>query len=314
MFLEKVKNKAVSLYLTGKNKVIESSPQLLLAGGIVAIGIGVYEACNATLKIDEVLDEHKARIAEIEEYARNDKGDKLIEESKAAVNYDEKAAARDKAMIYGRTAGMLFKLYYKSIILLAGGIGMIVASHNILSNRLAGAIAAYTALNDKFVKYRSLVSTEMGNDLDAELSRQSDDAPKNSPTKNKKVKDTYTNYGFYYYGERGDNGYDALNRLLLQQSWARQRLASMGRLTMNEVLEACSAETTDEGMVVGWKADSIEEAYNLKFLINGYNITDERWRDYADQFDHDKRIWVGLNVDGIICSPSVLRKCIPAVA
>ena len=314
MFLDKVKDKAISLYLIGKNKVIDASPQLLLAGGIIAIGVGVYEACNATLKIDEVLDEHKAMIAEIEEYSRNDTNDELVEKSKKAVGYDEKAAVKDKAMVYGRTIGRLFKLYYKSIILLAGGIGMIVASHNIMSNRLAGALAAYAALNDrynalneKYHKYSEVVSKELGEEVDKEIHKQI--KKDNEPDSTANVP-----YGFYYYGEARDNGYDALNRLLLHQSWARQRLASYGRMTMNEVLELCDAPLTEEGMVIGWRCDKPQDANKLKFLINGYNVDDERWRDYADQFDHEHRIWVGLNVDGVICRPSTLKRLIPAVA
>lgn len=290
MFLETVKNKALSLYLTGRNAVIDHSPQILLVGGIVAIGVGVYEACNSTLKIDEVLEEHKRQINEVESAFRNDEHDEALEASKEAFNYDEKAAARDKAMIYGRTVGRLFKLYYKSIILLVGGVGMIIASHNILNGRLTGAIAAYNAL-------RSQVENSENKPSGIEKEGEIQNLPEDSRDESK----LYSSYGFFYRGEHGDNAYDALNRLLLMQNWCRSKLATSGRLTANEVFDMVDADLTDEGMIVGWKIKHPDEANKLKFLINGHNIADERWRDYSDMFDHNKGIWVGLNVDGIVC-------------
>lgn len=62
-FLDTAKN----LYFKTKFKVVDHSPEILMAIGIIELGVTIYSACKATLKFKDIIEEHNKRIEEIKD-------------------------------------------------------------------------------------------------------------------------------------------------------------------------------------------------------------------------------------------------------
>lgn len=140
-----------------KMKVVKSSPELLLGLGLVAGFASVVTACKATLKADEIVDEHEEVLEKIHkaaeknsDYAENDQGRDLFNEAvKNAVRW--------------------MRLYAPSVALGGLAIVCILCSYGILKKRNAALTAAYTALEGVFKSYRERVVDRFGEKVDQEL-------------------------------------------------------------------------------------------------------------------------------------------------
>lgn len=141
-------------------KVREYSPELCLAGGVVTGIAAIIFACKATLKADEVLDQLKADKEKI----------KAAEEANKNTNavYTEADKNRDMAGAYARAAIRFGKIFAPAIALEALSFGFFTGMYGTLKSRNFGLIAACTALDDRFMRYRRRVVEKEGEDADRE--------------------------------------------------------------------------------------------------------------------------------------------------
>ena len=101
------------------------SPQILLGAGIIGVTAGTVLACKATLKAQSILDEKDAMLDLVRE----------TKEIATPEDYSPEDYQKDVAITYVKTGVNFVKLYAPSALLIAGGIGALVASHNIQIGR-----------------------------------------------------------------------------------------------------------------------------------------------------------------------------------
>ena len=89
-------------------KIKKHSPELLMLGGVIGVGVSTVLACKATLKVTEVLEGAKETIDVIHQTVEI----KDIEaEDGTIVTYTKEDATKDLAKVYISTGAELFKLY-----------------------------------------------------------------------------------------------------------------------------------------------------------------------------------------------------------
>lgn len=128
------------------------APTIISGASGVAVVYGTYEACKATLKLEETIQPEL---------------DELNFLKNGTCDYEDKK--KDIIKVYVRMGKKIVKLYLPAILLIGGGITGFATANIILHNRLVQLGAAYTALETAFLNYRSRVAERYGDDLDKEL-------------------------------------------------------------------------------------------------------------------------------------------------
>lgn len=279
------------------------SPEILTGLGIVS-GIGcVVSACRATLKVNDILDEHedvKSDIAQAYEMGLD--------------GYSERDAKRDNAIATVQTAGHIVKNYAPAIGLGAVSVTCVLGAHGILNKRNAALSAAYSLIQGKFQDYRGRVRQELGEAKDKQfyygLKAQEVTVEETNPETGRKkkvkkeilVKDPngYSKYAKCF--DEGSPRWEAdpeLNLLFLrcQQNYANDLLHSRGHVFLNEVYDALGIPRTSEGAVVGWVLSKDGSTDNfIDFGI--YSIENQMAADFVNGYESN--IWLDFNVDGLI--------------
>ena len=265
--MKKINNIGTSIKnVTGvmKFKVNKHKPEIYLAVGIASGIAATVSACRATLKVNDVLEEHKKNIQTIKETAANpDFKDKYSEEDKQ----------RDITVQYTKTALGVIKLYGPSIILGTLSIASVCASNNIMRQRNAALAAAYTAVDGAFKKYRDRVVDKYGAEVDQELrygtkaqeiiETEVDEKGKEKAVKKKVdiVSDPDAPSEFARYFTKGNPDFNDkdpdLNEMFFraQQNYLNDMLIINGHLTLNQAYKALNMKETKAGLVVGWIFD-----------------------------------------------------------
>ena len=130
-FTSNIKALARTAGAWGKNQ----APEILMVGGAVSFVATVVTASRATIKAQDILDEHKETLRSI----------KIAEATPE--EYDEEDRKRDIVVCYSKTSVAMAKEYA-----LAAGFGVLsltcfFASYGIMKKRYVALGAAYTALN-----------------------------------------------------------------------------------------------------------------------------------------------------------------------
>lgn len=132
----------------------KNKPEILLGLGITGlVGAGVT-ACIATTKIDNVTDNHHARMEKLHEKA-------------AAEN--RQPTGKETMNEYVKTMIGYGKLYGPSILLAIFSTGSLIASNHEHRERSAAAAVAYAALDKGYKTYRERVVERFGDEVDKEL-------------------------------------------------------------------------------------------------------------------------------------------------
>lgn len=279
-----------------------SSPQLMFVGGAAAGIGGVILACKSTLKLSDTLEGFE-ELKEKSNYAL---------ENKVADNegnlYDEKAHAKDQAIIRVKTILAVSKLYAPAAGLLLLSASLMTGSHVTLTRRNAAAAAAYASVDEAFNKYRERVRTQLGADVDDEMrygSKQVSETIEGEDGKKKVVKHVRVGDGapsMYakFFDEFSPNWVrdPEYNRIFLQsqQSYFNQKLQAQGYVFLNDVYEALGIEKTKAGQIVGWRISKDGDNF-VDFGIFD-NVSNDRVRDFVN--GREQSILLDFNVDGII--------------
>ena len=132
-------------------------PEILVVVGAVGAVTSTVLACKATLKVSEVLSEHKETIDTIHETAaREDMKEKYTAE-------DEK---KDVRIVYTQTALKIAKEYAPAVILGTLSLGCMFASNNMLRKRNAALAVAYATIDKSFKEYRGRVAERFGSEVE----------------------------------------------------------------------------------------------------------------------------------------------------
>lgn len=280
------------------------SPEILTALGVIGFGATVVTACSATLKVDDILTDHKDQIEKINSVAEN---------PDYADEYSEMDATRDKAIVYVQTGGKLIKNYLPSITLGALSIGCILCAHNIMSKRNVALLAAYKASEEAFNNYRENVKGELGEEKDRQFlygleKTKVEEIVTDDKGKEKKVKKEVeksngriaSQYArFFDETNLNWNRSPERNRdfLVMVQNQMNDRLHAKGHVFLNEVYEAIGIDHSQAGALVGWVDDPRDgKDHYIDFgLTNADNF---EAREFVNGYNPS--ILLDFNVDGVI--------------
>src|SRR4051812_4761889 len=141
------------------------SPTILFGAGIVSMVGSTVLACNATLKLDKLLDvieSDKIKIGDMKEFVDSGRAPE-------AATYSEEEVENDLRLTNIQGMVKVAKLYAPAVGLGLFGIVCLTKSHRILEERNVALTAAYVAVDRAFAKYRERVVDRFGEDLDREL-------------------------------------------------------------------------------------------------------------------------------------------------
>lgn len=287
--------------IKGVTKVRKYSPELLLVAGTVAIGAGVYFACKATLKVDDILDE------------ANEKKDR-IKSMPISDEYTDQDAKKDLCLTYIQTGAKFAKAYLPAAALVLGGLSCFYGSYGILKRRNIAMTAAYYAVDKAYKAYRDRVKEAVGEEKEKDIyhaltKTKIDEMVTDENGKEKKVKkevDVWTDYDdpnqhspyARFFDELSNcwhnNPEQNLAFLKAQQNYATQLLNARGHLFLNEVYDMLDIPRTQAGQVVGWIKGMGDDYVDFGL----YDGKRERVRAFVNGYEPS--ILLDFNVDGPI--------------
>lgn len=293
-------NRGFTKLLGSKILVVKAhSPEFLLGVGIAGFVASTILACRATLKVEDVLDETKERIDQIN----------TVAVTVPVEQYSDRDREKDLAIVYTQTAIKLITLYGPPVILGVASITCILGGHNILRQRNVALVAAYKTLDKGFRAYRQRVVTFHGEDEDYKLlhdlkSETITEVVDKGKGKSKVV--TTTKYAgdpnligpyakFFDECSREWNNDPEYNQLFLrsQQNYFNNLLQVRGAVFLNEVYDALGIPRTSAGSVVGWKMGNGDSFIDFG-IFDGSAIK----REFVNGLE--RSILLDFNVDGVI--------------
>lgn len=265
---------------------------LMVVGGIAGVG-AVASAVKATRNLDEVLDESKAEL------------DK-IEETKESEGYSEEEAKKDAAIVRGRTALKIAKLYAPAIALESASLIAFGSGFKVLNDRYLSVSAAAMMTERAFREYRSRVAERFGEEVDQQLRYKmvekdveqaeiDENGNETGVVKRKSAPDKdglKMEFAFYFDGESdkyskgGPIKSDAkanksyllkLEEYCNMKLYNNYRFGRGGRFTLNDLRDELGMERDPSLYTVGWTYDPNRKecrehtSINLG-IFNDYNI------------------------------------------
>lgn len=270
-------------------KTSQHSPQLLFGAGIIGFGATVVLAARATLKVEEVLDDHHKKLIDVN--------------TVQASAYSETDRKHDKAVLYTQTTLKLLKLYGPAVATGTLSVAALTGSHHILNKRNAALTAAYAAVEKAFTQYRDRVRDELGVEKDREFRYGTTEIQetvegKNGPeVKTKKVLNVKDPGMYAKVFDRMNENWQPkpeLNRIFLDsvQNYMNDRLHARGHMFLNEVYRALGYDDTEAGAIVGWKMGNGDDFVDFGEMRNAPYDTQE--------YINGGALLLDFNVDGPI--------------
>lgn len=298
-------------------QVKKHSPEILIISGVVGAVASAVMACKATLKVESVIDDAKAKMDRVHESAEHGA-------TPVGMDYSPEDARKDTVIVYTQTGIKLAKLYGPSVALGALSIASIFASNNIMRNRNVALAAAYATIDQSFKDYRKRVVEQLGKETDWALKHNikaekvSDTVTDEKSGKEKKVQKTafvvspsdISGYARFFekytMDEKGNsilnphwepnNEYN-LMFIKARENYANNVLKAKGRLFLNEVYQMLGFPATKAGQMVGWVYDP-EHPNGDNYVDFGLYADNLSYSDYANGLD--PAILLDFNVDGNI--------------
>lgn len=293
-----------------KLKMEEKSPELFLAGGLLAFAGTVFLACRATLKAQEVVKEHEKMIEMIED------AQEISDDIDAKIIYTNDDMKRDKLVASMKTAVRFMKLYAPAVALGAMSVTCILVSRNILHKRYLGAVAAYNGISELFQQYRKRVVDEQGEIMDRHymygtelIAEQEEFTDENGKKKKREVlkekidpAQMKADHNAKWWDESSQmfdsNPEFARMFLLAQQNYFSDLLHKKGKIYLNEVYDRLGFQPTEAGQIVGWKEGAGDDYIDFGL----YDEENENTRNFMNgltnhvllTFNHDGIIWDGI--------------------
>ena len=319
---------------------IDHEAGIEIGAGIACFAVSVATAAKAALKTKKIMEEYNEgaiRITACEHQGTIIKPG--VDNQQEMVQYTSADAKKDLGKLKRHTAGKLALTWTPCALGFAAGTGLVLRSHYIMVKSNLGLAAALktaeTALDDYRARVRNKIGEEDENNLFngvEKVEKKVKSKDKNGKTVvHKEIEDRYTDLPISKYGRiigreyvsrdaDWDNTSDNYNHVRVKQveDAANRKLRSVGKVTLNDVYEGLGLEGTDDGDVVGWRAEwaggktpigGIEIKildHLLKGDPNAVTYVHDDWTDSmvraADPF------FVDFNVEGLIIANSTLKK------
>lgn len=278
------------------------APEILIGCGLVGMGVTTVKACQATLKVNEEIKKGTEILANVNGVM---KGEIPV----LPGSYSEQDAKDDKVLAYTLMGKAIVKNFGPVAAIGAASTVSILCGYNILNKRNAMLMAAYTAIDTSFKKYRQRVIEDLGEEADwkyrtGATEKKVDKVETDEDGKEKKTKakvetvdpaepiDYMVNYlhdTIYIPTDVKRN--KQMNKWHIEQvqTNANTRLQTYKHLTLNDVYDMLGVPRRDCGQIVGWTLDGSGDNA-VQFMIK------EVWDEELQQ----DNFLIDFNVDGII--------------
>lgn len=295
----------------------QKSPELLVAGSIVAAAGSIILAIKATPKAEQLLKITNNDILVIKEKMNDDN---LL----ANDQYSISTGRKELTKVYAKTSFELGKLYGPTIIGFGLTVGGILGSHKIMKGRQVALAAAYTTLENGYRSYRERVAAKVGSNVENDIFRNvygekkdviEIDKDGNEVTKNKTVKGPHVNidsdFAIIYDRSAKDWLRDTnmvLNTLAMKERYLNQRLVYTGSLFLHEVYEDLGIDINSLGekkaqasRVLGWIYDPSDETRDSYISFGLFDRMGNK-NEYAMNAlrKNEQELFLEFNVDGDI--------------
>lgn len=293
----------------GKLILIKNGPHLMVYGGLIGVGVAIYEYCKATIQLEEARKQHRQTLEAIRT---------SIEDNKERADFDQKHYSKlifEEKRDYGL---VLVKRYWAPTTLTLASFGLILTGFHKINARLGVMTVAYKALEDSYARYRQNVLEDAGEEKDREylygLKREKVEGVIVDEDGNKKKVDAevlkpknnqewsvYSRFFDEYSSKWTSNASYNMMFLNAMESTADDKLYAQRYLFLSDVFEALGLPDCEMAHVVGWYLTPKEWREHKKHV-------DFRIMDLA-QLSESKRLFVNgyepsilldFNVDGVI--------------
>ena len=289
------KGASILIFKTKKN-----SPAILMAGAGVAGVATIVSTIKATMKLDDILDEHQAKMDLIHDTFEDVKANDERNEA-GEILYSEDDVKKDTAKLYLRTCGKICKLYFPTIVLSAVTVGCVLTSHKIMKKRNLALLAAYKELHNAYSNYRNKVISKYGEDADREILFDGVDRETEVDDKGNVVssvgndRSTCSTYARFFDSSCPDFKKNPdYNKTFVEetQRMFNDKLRANGSVFLNEVYDALGFQRTPAGAIVGW----IDGGDGDNYI--DFGIYEDRNRRFVNGLE--PVVLLDFNVDGVI--------------
>lgn len=286
------------------------APDILTSAGVVGfVGTAVL-ASKATLEINDVLEPHLNDLEKINAGINNPD---IYPEK-----YTPEAAKRDKIIVYTRIVTDIAKKYAPTIILGVASAVCVFSANNIMKKRLAGAIAAYEAVDKAYRVYKKRVKDVLGEEASRKVEGVMDrlntddidpDGPDGKaiaeavPELDKALSDISMYARAFDETNRNWNANRVNTEIFLNsvQNYMNDLLVTRGHVFLNDVYDALGLTRTREGSVVGWVRKT--KGHEGDGYID-FHILEGEYRKPVRTIEHGDILAscyvLDFNVDGVI--------------
>lgn len=301
------------------------SPELLVAGAIIAAAGSIVLAIKATPKAEIVLANANTKIKRI-------KSDMHDDNKIANHEYSVSLGKKELTKVYALTTLELGKLYLPTAIGFSLTVAGILNSHKIMKGRNMALAAAYTTLENGYRSYRERVAAKVGEAVENDIFRNMYsekkevtelDANGNEITKVKAVKGPHvkvdSDFAVIYDSNAKEWLRDTnmvLNNLAMKEKWLNQKLIYTKALFLYEVYEELGIDIYSLGekkaqasRVLGWIYDPEDNSRDSYISIGLFDRMGNR-NEYAMNAlrNNDQELFLEFNVDGDILTGSNGKK------
>ncbi len=287
--------------------VKEHQPEIFLAAGV---GTGIASAvmlAKAHKKSEETFDDVAGEIEAVRNYVNDNNG--VVESDGSVPNdWEEITPAEERQLLlplYVETSKRAVILYGPSILMGAGALALILASHKSLQTRNRALIATVGLLERGFNEYRKRVRDEMGVEADERFyygaEARSVTTVEMKDGKKKKRKETKNHIPEEYSPIMYQRTFDETNQnwsnmddkndffLHMVERYMNDQFTIKGWMILNDVYKALGFKETPEGAVVGWSKNVEGDEFISIGLDNDINMR-----------EGDTRFILDFNVNGVI--------------
>ena len=286
-------------FAVGRTSLVLSkhAPDILVGSGIVGFIATAVTASKATLTLGDILDKDREDLDRIHESSNDERYSEV---------YTKKDIAHDKTIVYTRLLTKTVKHYAPSLILAAASTACILGAHGMMRQRLAGAIAAYEAVDRAYSTYKDRIRKALGDEFADEIEKRvpmDEDGPDGKklfdldPVNGIKQISTYARV----FG--ADNGHWSPSKaqcemfLAAQQNYFNDILKTRGHVFLNEVYDALGFDRTPAGAVVGWVRGHGDDYIDFHYQEGAERVI-RNVKGYGDILATEYAI--DFNVDGVM--------------
>lgn len=234
-------------------KAQKNSPTLLFVAGVAGGITATVLACRATLRVNDVLDDHEKDLADLGRVFNTD--------SRMLTQEFE----REQMWIYLRTARRIGTLYAPAVAVGVTSVVCLTKSHNQLMQRNAALTSAYVSLQTFLDGYRSRVRSEVGEEREKDIYYAATpvELVEDTPNGPKKIYGSTPGLRSPYAVVWSDESWvwqdsyeHNLNFIRIQEQLLTDKLRARGHLFLNEVYDKFDIPNTAAGQICGWMIDS----------------------------------------------------------